>query len=97
MILPMPTATSAISTMRVRPLSNISRSIVNEAVRRSPTVRRLLFELHQRDVLIFVDINASPNAELGTTSVLAHAGGFRMIRVLINEREEDHADTYSGG
>jgi hypothetical protein len=83
MIMP-PPAASAVTAMKVRPLSNISRSIVNEAVRRSPTVKRLLDELQQRDVLVFFDINATPSNDLGTTSVMATAGGFRMVRVLIN-------------
>ena len=84
MIMPPPAASSAVTAMKVRPLSNISRSIVNEAVRRSPTVKRLLAELQQRDVLVFFDINATPSNDLGTTSVMSTAGGFRMVRVLIS-------------
>ena len=84
MIMPPPAAPSAVTAMKLRALSDISRSIVNEAVKRSPTVKRLLAELQQRDVLVFFDINATPSNDLGTTSVMATAGGFRMVRVLIN-------------
>ena len=83
MILPLPPV-SAIAAPRVRPLSNISRSIVDEAVRRSPTVKRLIADLQQLDVLVFVEINLAPMIDRGTTSVLANAGGFRMLRVVIN-------------
>jgi hypothetical protein len=79
-----PVATSAITAMRMRPLSTISRSVVNEAVRRSPTIQRLLAELQRLDVLVFFDLNPAPVTDLGTTSVMAAAGGFRMVRVLIN-------------
>ena len=77
-------ATNAITPMRMRPLSDISRSVVKEALRRSPTITRLLSELQQLDVLVFFDINTAPVTDLGTTSVMANAGGFRMVRVLIN-------------
>ena len=79
-----PVATSAVTAMRMRPLSDISRSVVKEALRRSPTIKRLLGELQQLDVLVFFDINSAPVADVGTTSVMAAAGGFRMVRVLIN-------------
>ena len=79
-----PVAASAITAMRMRPLSDISRSVVKEALRRSPTIKRLLGELQQLDVLVFFDINSAPVADVGTTSVMAAAGGFRMVRVLIN-------------
>ena len=83
MIVPLPPA-SAMLAPRVRPLSNISRAIVDEAVRRSPTIKRLITDLQQLDVLVFVEINLGPMMDRGTTSVLTSAGGFRMLRIVIN-------------
>ena len=83
MIVPLPPVSATIAP-RVRPLSTISRSIVDEATRRSPTVRRLIAELQQLDVLVFVDINLAPMIDRGTTSVITNAGGFRMLRVIIS-------------
>lgn len=52
-------------------------------MRRSPTIRQLVKALQQHDVIVFVDINMAPMSGRGTTSVMANAGGFRMLRVLI--------------
>jgi hypothetical protein len=84
MVLPLPPTSAAMSATRLRPVSNISRAIVAEAFRRSATVRRLVTELQQLDTLVFIDLNLNPMVDRGTTSVMASAGGFRMLRVLIS-------------
>ena len=81
-----PPTTPVPSLTRVRPISDTSRSILNGAMRRSPTVVRLVSELQELDVIVYVELGLEPMAAAGTTSILTTAGGTRMLRIVVSAR-----------
>jgi hypothetical protein len=81
-----PPATPLPSLTRVRPISDTSRSILNGAMKRSPTVVRLVSELQQLDVIVYIELGLEPMATVGMTSILTTAGATRMLRVVVSAR-----------
>jgi len=67
---------------RVRPLSGMARFIVDEGLLRSPTIARLVAELHQYDVFVYVEMD-EPSGARGSTSIMSVAPGARFLRVRI--------------
>jgi hypothetical protein len=70
---------------RLRPLSGVARFVVDEALRRSPTIGRLVDELHKHDVLIYLELDAVPGAR-GSTAMFAASGPVRILRIVIHRR-----------
>ena len=83
-----PNAAASASALhaRVRPLSGIVRSILDDAVVRSPTIDRLVRDLQQLDTIVYVDVAFGLDQSHGTTSILTVSGTTRLLRVLINAR-----------
>ena len=81
-----PPATPVPSLTRVRPISDTSRSILIGAMKRSPTVIRLVSELQQLDVIVYIELGLEPMPTVGTTSILTTAGATRMLRIVVSSR-----------
>lgn len=89
LLLVVPPTTAMMSVTRVRPLSDTTRSILNGAMKLSPTIVRLVTELQQLNVIVYIDLGLQPMVTAGTTSILTTvAGGTRMLRVVISSRLE---------
>jgi hypothetical protein len=86
LLAPDPAVTASVPNMHVRPTSDIVRSILDEARRRSPTIQQLMVDLQELDTIVFVDLGLNPLADHGTTSIMTVAGSWRMLRVVINAR-----------
>ena len=67
---------------RVRPLSGPARFVVDEGLLRSPTIARLIAELHQHDVIVYVELD-EPAGARGSTSIMGVSPGARFLRVRI--------------
>ena len=67
---------------RVRPLSGPARFVVDEGLLRSPTIARLVAELHQYDVFVYIEMD-EPAGARGSTSIMGVAPGWRFLRVRI--------------
>jgi hypothetical protein len=67
---------------RVRPLSGPARFVVDEGLLRSPTIARLVAELHQYDVFVYIEMD-EPAGARGSTSIMSVAPGARFLRVRI--------------
>jgi hypothetical protein len=70
---------------RVRPLSGPARFVLNEALLRSPTIARLVQELHQHDVFVYVELD-EPSDARGSTGIMSVAPGARFLRIRIHRR-----------
>jgi hypothetical protein len=70
---------------RVRPLSGPARFVLDEALHRSPTIARLVQELHQYDVFVYVELDLPPDAR-GATGLMSVARGARFLRIRIHPR-----------
>jgi hypothetical protein len=68
----------------VRPVSNIARSILDEAARRSPTVSALIRQLRQYDIIVYVDLDLNMTRDRGTTRILTATGNWRILRVALS-------------
>jgi hypothetical protein len=79
-------AAMPMTSPQVRPLSNVARSILNEAVKRSATIENMLVELRQYRVIVYVDLRQDAMRERGATSVLADTGDWRMLHVSLSDR-----------
>jgi hypothetical protein len=75
-----------VPTARMRPLSNVARWIVDEAVRRSPTVEGLIEELSRYNVIVYVELRMGFMAERGATSIISAPGEWRILRVVLSDR-----------
>ena len=80
------TPAPVVAVTRMRPLSNVAQSIVEEAVRRSPTVASLIQELAHYNVIVYVELRLKDMSERGATSILAAPGDWRMLRIVLSER-----------
>ena len=85
-LLVVPPTTTVLSVTRVRPVTDTSRSILYGAIQRSPTIARLVSELQQLDVIVYIELGLEPMATVGTTSVLTKAGTTRMLRIVVSAR-----------
>jgi hypothetical protein len=80
-----PKAPPAAAITRVRPLSGMARFILDEARLRSPTIARLIEELHRHDVLVYVEMD-EPSEARGSTGIMSVAPGVRFLRIRIHRR-----------
>jgi len=80
------TPAPVVAVTRMRPLSNIAQSIVDEAARRSPTIASLIQQLSQFNVIVYVELRFTPMSERGATSILSAPGEWRMLRVALSDR-----------
>jgi len=85
LLVPEPILTPA-PVARVRPLSSIMRTVLNDAVERSATIVRLIDELQAYDVIVFVDMAMEPLSRLGATSIMNAGPSGRMLRIIVNAR-----------
>jgi len=77
---------TVMNVSRVRPLSDGSRAVVKDAMRRSPTIKHLIDELQARDIIVYVDLSMDMLRDRGATSVVTAQSTVRILRVLINGR-----------
>ena len=80
------TPAPVVAVTRMRPLSNVAQSIVDEAARRSPTVASLIQQLAQYKVIVYVELRFTTMGERGATSILSAPGDWRMLRVALSDR-----------
>lgn len=85
-LVPAPPAPLSTLTARVRPLSNITRAILNEAQRRSPTIQHLVAELQNFDTIVYIELGFETMGDHGITSMLTSAGPLRMVRVVLSAK-----------
>jgi hypothetical protein len=85
LLAPKPAIAASVLHARVRPLSDIARTIVDDAARRSPTIAQLVFDLQQLDAIVYVEVGWD-GRKRGATTIMPTASGVRMVRVLIAAR-----------
>ena len=69
---------------RVRALASVTKDIVADASRRSATVRQLIAELDQTDIIVYIDLQFDlARAQGKTTFITANAAG-RFLRIVID-------------
>ncbi|MBE3099802.1 MAG: hypothetical protein IMZ44_22015, partial [Planctomycetes bacterium] len=74
---------------RVRPIAQgvyETATLVQEAARRSPTVRTMLAALDQTDLIVYVELAPSVPNRSGCLTFLTARGGVRMLRISIDMR-----------
>jgi hypothetical protein len=80
---PVPTP-PALPIPRLRAVCESARMALDDALRRSPTIGRLVRELEQRDVLVFLDSRVDASIPLGQTSLMTVTAEHRFVRVVFN-------------
>lgn len=85
LLAPKPAIGASVLHARVRPLSDVARAIVDEAVRRSPTVAQLVFDLQQLDTIVYVELGWVTD-DRGTTTIMPSGSSVRMLRVVLGAR-----------
>jgi hypothetical protein len=68
---------------RVRPMSAIAQRVVDDAVRRSPTIARLLRVIEESDAIVYIDLQLDLRSE-GVTTIVAVNDQCRFLRVAIS-------------
>jgi hypothetical protein len=69
---------------RIRPMDEPSRTLLQQGLLRSATVRALAREIEASDVLVFMLVSHEPGNWRGETRFLTAAAGARMLQVKIN-------------
>src|SRR5947208_492070 len=69
---------------RLRTADSPSATLLKEAIRRSSTVRTLVADVEQSDVLVFLALANEPGKWRGDTRLASAGGGFRRLAVKIN-------------
>lgn len=77
-------AAAAAPMVRVRAMSESARSILQDAVARSPTVAHLVELLQTARVFVFVDTRIDPAIPTGQTSLLTATSEGRYLHVVLN-------------
>jgi len=73
------------STAHLRPRSDIARQIVNDAIRRSPTIARLADEVEVSDLIVFVELSFDlPPSTHGRTTLIATSDTVRYLNVAVS-------------
>ena len=86
LLAPGPSTVASVRSARVRPVSQIARAIVNDALRRSPTIQQLVTDLQRHDTIVYVELGYEQHGDHGATSIMAVTDQVRMLRVVINGR-----------
>jgi len=76
---------------RVRPIAQgvfEAASLLQEAERRSPTIRALVAALEQTDIVIYVELAASVPNRTGRLTFMAANRSFRMFRISLDMRNQ---------
>jgi hypothetical protein len=68
----------------VRPLSNIARTVVDEAVGRSPTIADMIAQIERLDVILYLEVNVPLSPSLGATTLMWTTAGTRFIKIALN-------------
>lgn len=74
----------ATAAPRVRAVDDAAKAILEEARRRSASVRSLLEAIEASDLLVYVLVSSEPGRWRGDTRVMGRAGAFRMVSVRIH-------------
>jgi hypothetical protein len=69
---------------RVRAASPLMRSIITDTAARSATVRDLIARLEDTDVIVYVELTASPRIPIARTSLVTTSPTVRYLRIGIN-------------
>ena len=77
---------AAPSMSHVRAVSESARDTLAESLRRSPTVARLIDQLQQSDVIVFIDTRLDPSVPTAETMLMSTGGGVRYVHVILNPR-----------
>jgi hypothetical protein len=68
----------------VRPASAAARQLIDAAARDSPTVRRLIEQVQQSDIFVYVQLTGSPQVPTASTTFTVATPRGRYLRILIN-------------
>ena len=71
-------------TKRLRTESVAMRSLIEGAMARSGTMRRLVDRLNRTDAIVYVEITSAPLVPTARTKLVATVPGARFIRISIN-------------
>lgn len=74
------------ATSHVRALSGRAHAMVDEGVRRSPTIAKLVGALQASDVIVFVDLRLDPGIPTGETMLMTSSKSVRYVLIVINPR-----------
>jgi hypothetical protein len=77
---------ATIPVPHVRPVSASANILLTEATARSSVVNQLVERLTGTDVIVYVEIVASPEIPLARTKLVSASPGARFIRISINAR-----------
>jgi hypothetical protein len=69
---------------RLRPVDGRSRALLNEALRRSATVRRLAAGIDASDLLVYVSALREKESWRGETVLIGTAAGARVLNIRLN-------------
>jgi hypothetical protein len=73
------------STRHLRPRSDIARQIVDDAIRRSPTIARLAGEIEASDLIVFLELSFDlPPSAHGRTTLVATGSTVRYLNVAVS-------------
>ncbi len=72
------------SVVRLRAVSGPARSLLTEALARSPTIARMVRTLEDYRVFVFIDTMVDPAVPTGQTSLMASTPAGRYIHVVLN-------------
>jgi hypothetical protein len=75
---------AADALVHVRPATPAARTLIDDAVRHSPTVRALIDQVDRTDVIVYVQLTASSQVASAATTFVATTVGRRYLRVLIH-------------
>jgi hypothetical protein len=73
------------STRHLRPRSDIAKQILDDAIRRSPTIARLADEIEATDLIVFVELSFDlPPSAHGRTTLVATGASVRYLNVAVS-------------
>jgi hypothetical protein len=72
---------------RVRPLSPQVQHLLEAAVRRAPTVGRLLDIIEASDVILQIELRLDPEVPRAVTQFVTASGNVRYVRTIINRTQ----------
>jgi hypothetical protein len=73
------------STRHIRPRSDIARQVVDDAIRRSPTIAHLADEIEASDLIVFIELSFDlPPSAHGRTTLVATAETVRYLNIAVS-------------
>lgn len=74
----------------IRPLQPRAGRLLEDGLRRSPSLAALVADLRESDVVVYVDLEGDERQLLGALRFMGAAGGTRFVRVWLQPRSSDH-------